>query len=353
MGRNAKWYPIVLMGFFLFVFAMLIPGSPATSAAADEVIKWRIQGHTPPVGAHFQHGLQAVADKVKQRSNGRFVIETFGVGSFVPAKEIFNAVRRGMLEGGFTSSGFIQNQVPLAAVSNGLPFGLLDTWEAAYFTQSSGIEQMMQEALLKFGTYYYSDSVNSWELVSKKPIKSIDDFKGIKVRSTGLMEKYFASIGAAPTFVPPAELYTALATGVVDAAHFGDAYGAKNMKLFEVCKYNLTTPLVFGASTIWVINQKAFDSLPKDLQDILHNTLTENFWLHTFQNKLALIQTRREIQQEDKVTITDLPPAEFDKMQRAALKLWDEVAAESPECAKGVKMLVDFNKSLGRLQDVK
>jgi len=101
-----------------------------------------------------------------------------------------------------------------------------------------------------------------------------------------------------------------------------------------------------------VINKKAFDDLPKDLQDILHSTLTEHFWTHTFQNKFMVEEAYRRVQKQDKVELTELPPAEFEKMQRAAVKIWDEVAAKSPECAKGVKMLIDFNKSLGRLQDL-
>ncbi len=346
-------FGMVSLGFFLLVFVGLIPGSPASATAAGDVIKWRCQAHTPPVqGGHYKYGLLAVADEIKKRTNGRFIIEAYGEGSFVPAKEIFNAVRRGMLEAGFASSAYIQSQVPLAAVSNGLPFGLRDTWEAAYFIQMTGIEQMMKDALLKYGCYYYSDSVNAWELALKKPVKTMEDFKGLKLRSAGMMEKYFASIGAAPTFLPASELYTGLATGVVDGAHFGDVIGAEPLKLFEVCKYHLTTPLLYGASTIWLINKKAFDSLPKDLQDILHSTLTEHFWTHTFQNRFMVEEAYQRIQKQDKVQLLELPPAEFEKMQKAALKIWDEVAAKSPDCAKGVKMLVDFNKSLGRLKDV-
>jgi TRAP-type C4-dicarboxylate transport system substrate-binding protein len=353
MRRSAIMLGMVSLGLFLLVFGGLIPGSPVPARAASDVIKWRCQAHTPPVqGGHYKYGLLAVADEIKSRTNGRFIIEPYGEGSFVPAKEIFNAVRRGMLEAGFASSAYIQSQVPLAAVSNGLPFGLRDTWEAAYFIQMTGIEQMMKDALLKYGCYYYSDSVNAWELALKKPVKTMEDFKGLKIRSAGMMEKYFASIGAAPTFLPASELYTGLATGVVDGAHFGDVIGAEPLKLFEVCKYHLTTPLLYGASTIWLINKKAFDSLPKDLQDILHSTLTEHFWTHTFQNRFMVEEAYQRIQKQDKVQLIELPPAEFEKMQKAALKIWDEVAAKSPECAKGVKMLIDFNKALGRLKDV-
>ncbi len=354
MKRSIHIIGILSAVLAFFVFTGIFPILSSSALAAGEVVKWKCQAHTPAVpGGHYKNGLLAVVDEIKKRTDGRFIIEPFGEGSFVPAKEIHNAVKRGMLEAGFTSSAYIQSQVPLAAVSNGLPFGLRDAWEAAYFMQVAGMEQMMKEALLKLDMYYYSDVVNAWELVLKKPVRTVEDLKGLKLRSAGTMEKFFASVGAAATFLPASEVYTALATGVVDGGHFGDVIGAHPLKLFEICKYHMTTPVLFGASTIWLINKKAFDSLPKDLQNILHSTLTEHFWKHTFQNKFMVEELYRKIQKEDKVELLSFSAADYDKLQQAALKLWDEVAQKSPECAKGVRMLIDFNKSLGRLQGVK
>ena len=45
-----------------------------------------------------------------------------------------------------------------------------------------------------------------------------------------------------------------------------------------------------------------------------------------------------------------LPPADFAKMQVAAMKIWDEIAQKSPECAKAVEMLTDFNRKMGRIK---
>lgn len=348
MKRSVIVFGLSSVLCFFLVFAGFLPVSHETANAADPVIKWRCQAHAPPTSTHYKQGLMVVAEEVRKRTNGRLIIEPYPVGAFVPAKEIFNAVKRGMLEAGFTSSAYIQSQVPLAAVSNGLPFNLENALEAAYFIQMLGIEQMMQEAVEKHGMYYFSVLVNGWELALRKPVRTMEDFKGLKLRSTGIMEKYFASIGAAPSFLPAPEVYPALATGVVDGAHFGDASGADNMKFFEICKYHLTTPLLFGASTIWLLNQKAFDGLPADIQQILKATLVEHFWRHTVSNHYDNQMTLTKIQQKDGVELLTLPPAEFKKMQKAAEKMWDEVAEKSPECAKAVGILKDFNKSLGR-----
>ena len=333
---------------FLICFSGILQGFYDKAMAADAVIKWRCQANTPRASAHYKGGLLVAAELVKQRTGGRLIIEDYPVGSFVPATEIFSAVKRGMLEAGFTSSAYMQDQVPLAAVSNGLPFASASPMEAAHLLQNLGIEKMMQEALAKQGMYYFSALANHWELSLKKPVRTMEDFKGLKLRSAGLMERYFASIGAAPTFLPSSECYPALATGVVDAAHFGSATGSYSFKFFEICKYHLATPLLFGASTVWLINQNSFDKLPKDIQEILRATLVERFWKHTasyhFENEIILAKIPKEFG----VEVLRLPPEEYKKMQDAAKKLWDEVAEKSPEGAKGVQILKDFNKSLGR-----
>ena len=348
MKRSLGMIGLVSMFCFVLVLSGILPGSYKTALAADAVIKWKCQAHVPAVSDHYRDGLLVTADLVRQRTGGRLIIEPYPVGAFVPAVEVFSAVKRGMLQAGFSSSAYIQDQVPLAAVSNGLPFGLANTVEAEYYIQNLGIEKMMQEAMVKQGMYYFSALVNSWELVSKKPMRTVEDFKGLKVRSAGLMAKLFAAIGAAPTFLPGAEVYPALATGVVDAAHFGSVAGADSFKLYEVCKYHLTTPLLFGASTIWLINKNAFDKLPEDIQRILTTTLVERFWEHSTMYHVNDLRILSRLEKEEGVEATTLPPAEYKKIQEAAKKLWDQVAAKGPECAKGVQILKDFNKSMGR-----
>ena len=132
-----------------------------------------------------------------------------------------------------------------------------------------------------------------------------------------------------------------------------ERYSARELMLMAVFaaiggSFILTTPLIFGASTIWLLNQKAFDKLPADIQQILKATLVEHFWSHTVSNHFDNQMTLTKIQQKDGVELLTLPPAEFKKMQKAAEKIWDDVAKKSPEAAKGVEILKDFNKSLGR-----
>jgi TRAP-type mannitol/chloroaromatic compound transport system substrate-binding protein len=337
---------VVLAGFILL--AMLSVGGPAL--AAEKVYTWKCPAHWPMASSSYKDSLQVVAERIKERTNGRLIIEPYPSGALIPGKEVFSAVKRGMVPIGITSSAYDLAQVPLLNVNSGLPLNFAEVWEAVYFYQWLGFEQMVKDEFAKHGLMYYTDKVYPTELALKKPVRTFEDFKGLKLRSSGILQTFLTSIGAAASYIPGGEIYAALASGVMDGAHWGAVQGSNSMKFYEVCKYHLRPALNVAATDYWIINKKEFEKLPKDLQEILTKALEEEFWLRTNQYLFQENTTLSKIQKEQGVELITLPPAEFAKMQVAAMKTWDEVAQRSPECEKAVKMLMDFNRQMGRIR---
>ena len=209
---------------------------------------------------------------------------------------------------------------------------------------------MLKDECAKHGLFYFTDKVYPTELSLKKPVRKFEDFKGLKLRSSGILQKFLTSIGAAASYMPGSEIYAALASGVMDGAHWGAVQGSASMKFYDVNKYHLRPALNVAATDIWLVNQKAFDKLPKDLQDILLTTLEEQFWLRTNQYIFLENKALSKVIKEQGVELITLPPAEYAKMQTAAIKIWDEVAQKGPQCAKAVGMLKDFNRTMGRIK---
>lgn len=318
------------------------------SYGADKVIRWKCQVHWPAASVSYKDSAEVVINKIKERTNGRLDIELFPAGSLIPSKEIFNAVKRGMIEIGVSAVAYYRDQVPLAAIASGLPMNFTNVWECSYYHQWMGFEKMMREACAKHGVFYSTDKVYPTELVSKKPIRSMADFKGLKIRSSGVLQQYLTSIGAAASYLPGGEVYAALASGVVDAAHWGAIQGADSMKFYDVCKYHLKPALNIAATDTWLVNQKALDSLPPDLKKVVISTLEEHFWRRTNQYEYLEAVSLPKIQKEYGVEVITLPPEEVKKMQKAAEPLWDQVAKQNPECAEAVEMLRNMQSTLGR-----
>jgi len=337
---------VVLAGIVLL--AMFSVGG--TALAAEKVYTWKCPAHWPMASSSYKDSLQVVAERVKERTNGRLIIEPYPAAALFPGKENFNAVKRGMVPMAVTSAAYDLAQVPLLNVNSGLPLNFSEVWEAVYFYKWLGFEQMVKDEFAKHGLMYFTDKLYPTELSVKKPVRTFEDFKGLKIRSSGVLQKYLTSIGAAASYIPGGEVYTALASGVIDGAHWGAVQGSLSMKFYEISKYHLRPALNIAATDYWVINKKEFEKLPKDLQEILVKTLEEEFWLRTNQYLYQENISLTKIQKELGVELITLPPADFAKMQVAAMKLWGEIAQTSPECAKAVEMLTDFNRQMGRIK---
>jgi len=344
---KVKVLKLASLATLLFFSTLLILGGNA-SAAADKVYKWRCQVHLPSASTSFKPSCEGLVNKLQERTNGRLQIELYPAGSLIPSKEIFNSVKRGMIQMGMAAASYYRDQVPLANVGSGLPFNFKDTWEAAYYYQTLGFEKMMRTECAKHGVYYSTDKVIPTELCLKKSVTSLDDFKGLKLRSSGVSQLFLTSIGAAASYFPGPEVYPALASGVVDGAHWGGIGGNYTMGLYEIAKYQFKPSLNITGMETWLINQKAIDKLPKDMQDIVYSTLKEHFWEITNLNSFLENEKLSKIQKELGVTVCSPSDEEFSKIQKEAIKMWDKVAKKGPQCAKAVQMLKDFNTSMGR-----
>jgi len=316
--------------------------------AAGKVFKWKCQSHWPTASPSYQDSLLSLIDKLKKRSDGRLIIEPFPAGALVPSKEAYNAVKRGMVQMATNSPAYLRSKLTTAGIAYGLPFAFQNNWESIYFTKHLGFEKIIRKEAAKDGVFYASEKSYPTELVLKKPVRSLADFKGLALRSTGTLQKLFTKIGAAASYLPGAEIYPALASGVKDGAHWGAAQGANKMGFYEVCKYHLK-PSVSFAVDVWLFNQKAIDKLPQDLQKILYSTVEEHFFTRSIEYIYQETVTLAKVQKERGVQVVTIPAEDMNKITRIAVELWDEEAKKGPEAVKALDLLKNYLKSLGRM----
>ena len=106
----------------------------------------------------------------------------------------------------------------------------------------------------------------------KKEIKSVADFKGLKMRIPGLAGKVYATLGVDVKLLPGGEIFPALERGVIDAAEFVGPYQDRRLGLQKAAKYYYTTGWHEPATVSeLLINKAAWEKLPKDLQAVVEN----------------------------------------------------------------------------------
>ncbi len=339
---RAVWIVSVLLS------VCLVPALASQAMAADPVVKWRCQAGIALSSPTFTESVVRVANQIKAETNGRLVIETFPAGALIPNEEIFPAVKRGMLEMGFAVPAYWKSDIPVATVC-ALPYAFKDYWEVMYFYKKLGFEKMLSDEVAKHNVLYWTDHALPVEIVTKTPIRTLADLKGKKIRTYGQFAKFFSEIGAQPVSASGPEIYTGLATGVFEGAHWAGAVGANSLALYEVCKNHMKPSISLGTEEGFFINKKAFDKLPKDVQKIVKDILDNQFWIRTIEYAYHEEEVLGKVVEKQGVKVITLPVEDQKKMAQAAVKIWDEIGKGGPNNAKAIEMLKKYLKEVGRL----
>ncbi len=333
---------VILVG----ILAFCIASTGFAQQPAGKVFKWKFQSHWPAASASFKPLKKYFDEDLKKLTGGRLEITLHPAAALVPTKELFDASRKGTVDGGTGSGAYWMTIVPIAAVPGNCPMTFRDTWEGLYFHFVMGFEDMLKEAHAKHNLLYYTEKIYPTAMIGRKPIQKIEDFKGYKIRSSGMIADMFRDLGAAPTLIHGPELYLSLQTGVVDGAHWGAAQGALTMKLCEVAKYYIQPNLAMSGTDAIIINKDSFNALPKDLQDLLDLALKERVWRRSHEYIMGEMNALETMKKKYGVKVVTLPPEDQKKMMKVAMKEWDKVAAKDAFAGKGISMLKDFLKKL-------
>lgn len=325
------------------------PAAPPTVTAPPKTFEWKFQSHWPAASVSYAPFKKFCEEEILKLTDGRLKITVYPADTFMPTKDMFEAWRTNALQGG-TGSVYWTSIVPLEAVSGNCPFAFRDAWEVQYFHMQLGFEDALKKAHEAAGVKYWTEKWYPTAMISKKPVKTLADLKGLKVRSSGAIADMLKEVGAAPTLIPGAEIYTALQTGVVDAAHWGAASGAYSMKFHEVAKYYIQPNLAFCATDWVAISKKAWDELPKDLQLIVDLAFRERAWDRSNEYYLDEMDALNAMVTKHGVKVVTMDAEAQKALQAAAFKVWDQVAAMSADNAQWVGVMKDFLKKLGYLQ---
>jgi len=327
---------------------LAVAAAPAiiTSAKAQSKVTWKVQSHWPKASGSFKDSLGVLAQELEAKSDGRFKLEMLGAGEIAKGGEIFNVVRRGVVQMGTTSPAYNLAEAELMSLYMGIPGTLRDPWEAMHLNKNLGLEAALNEQVKPKGVFYMADKAYPTELVLKKKIESADELAGIKVRSAGSLLEYLNAAGFAPQQVAGPEIYQALATGVVDGAHWGAAIGALSMKFWEVAKVHMK-PAILIAQDVYIMNLDAFNKLPDDLKLIFTSTVENRYFQRSVEYKhQEALALNTGITKMD-VTVEHYPDAVLAKMAEASKTLMAKEMEKGPKAKEYGEKVQGLMKDLG------
>lgn len=224
-------------------------------------------GHTNAANEVQDMGLQKMNALLKSEAGGKVALEDFPGGQLGDEQQLAEGVMLGTVDMAMVSNAMLSNYVDDFKVFD-MPFlfptvqGLGDKVDANF--------DMLQKAANAKGFQLiavYSSGIRN--LMTKKPINSMEDLSGLKIRTmqNPVHVAAFRAYGANPTPMSYSELYGALQSGVVDGAE-GASTGYDGMKFYEVAPDYATVGWLNMLAPI-VMQKAAFDALPGDVQSAL------------------------------------------------------------------------------------
>ncbi len=322
--------------------------SSAPALANQAKIRWRMVTSWPPGFPILQTGAERFARRVSEMSGGRLSIHVFAGGELVPPLGVFDAVSQGSVHCGHSAAYYWAGKCPAAQWFTSVPFGLdaqgMNTW--MYF--GGGLE-LWEDVYAKFGLVPRPAGNTGVQMGGwfNRKIRSMADFKGLKMRIPGLGGKVISKAGGVVVLLPGGEIYTSLERGVIDATEWVGPAHDMRMGFQRVAKYYYTPGWHEPGSTLELMfNKKAYDSLPADLRSVVDAAAAElNVeMLSEFEAENA--KALKKLKADGKVQILSFPPEVLAQLRQLAQETLEEVAAGDPLSAKVNSEFQAFRKQL-------
>jgi TRAP-type transport system periplasmic protein len=235
----------------------------ATGASAQTVVE---VGHTTTLDSHYGMGMTRFGEVLEELSGGQFSLEQHPASALGGERELIEAVQIGTLDMVITSSGPLPNFVPETQVLD-LPF-LFRDYDHARGVLDGEIGQELLAKIDESGMKALAWTENGFRHItnSRRPVRTPQDLAGLKIRTmeNPIHLRAFEALGAAPTPMSFAELFTALQQGVVDAQE--NPIVVISVSRFSEVQDHLTLSGHLYSPAIILMSQSLWDGLSEEEQ---------------------------------------------------------------------------------------
>jgi len=240
-------------------------------AIAQGLREWRLVTSWPRGLPGVGTGTQRMADSITRMSDGRLKVKLYAAGELVPALACFDAVADGTAEMGHDASYYHTNKSEAMAMYTTFPWGLT-AGEMSGWVHHAGGQELWDELYAPFGIKPFLAGNTGTQMLGwfRREINTLEDLKGLKFRTPGNGGKVMTKLGATVITLPGGEIFAALQSGAVDAAEWIGPYNDLSLGFYQVAQYYYSPGYHEPGSALQLmINRKAYEGLPADLQEIV------------------------------------------------------------------------------------
>ena len=306
--------------------------SMSISAASARVYHWKLAMTWPTNLPPFSDTVYKFADDVKKMSNGQLIIRVDSKNKHKSPFGIFDMVRAGQYEMGHTASYYYKGKDPNTMFFTTIPFGMIAAEQWAWFYYGNGMKYM-EKVYNKYNIMAFPGGATGNQMGGwfRKPINSLADLKGLKMRIPGLAGEVMAKLGVTVTNIAPGELYTSLERGNIDALEWVGPGMDIRMGFHEIAKYYYTGWHEPATSLTYFVNKRKWDKLPDNLKAILKDAMKANAFDMYVQNYDMSARAWKKMKEEyPQIKVKTFPPEVLKAMKKATDEVLAKYASKDP-----------------------
>ena len=318
--KRAIGYLILVIFMTTALFAVLFP----LSAAAGPIKL--SYANFPPAPTFPCVQMERWKKEVEKRTNGKVVVNTYPGGTLLGAKNMMDGVIAGQADIGNLCMAYQPGRFVVTNATS-LPLGIPNAHKGSLVLWDLWQKYQPEEfGKVKVLAMFTTAPTN---IMSKVPVRTLEDLKGLDLRASGGAAQILAAWGANPVGMPMPATVEALQKGVVKGL-YSSLEVMKDFKFAESCKYVTMTDTVIYPFAV-VMNMNSWNKLPKEVQQVMEDLRVEQSeWTGKYMDdhvKAAM----EWAQNEQKVEVIRLSPEEKARWDAKLAPLTAKWAAEAKD----------------------
>lgn len=318
-------------------------GAPYVIAQQKTTIRWRLQTYAGPALA--EHVCKPGIEAFNKAANGEMIIEQYNADQLVPQGELFRAVQAGTIDAAQSDDDSMAAPVDVSIFAAYFPFASRYSLDVPVLWNWWGLNKIWEESYAKIPgvTWLNTGSWDPCNFATTKPINHLEDLKGLRVYMFPTGGKFMQRFGVVPMALPYVDVQMAIQTGELDGVCWCGITETYTVGWADVTKYYLTNPVSGAWAGSYFVNTKKWEALPEHLKAlfIMSTNVSHYYRLHWYWWGEAHYRTKG-----GKLELTTIPPEEWKIVEDEAVKFWDEIASQSPDKAKVVAILKEYNETM-------
>jgi len=308
--------------------------------------KWKMATSFTADNLYYSKCAVAICDRIAQLSNGRLVIEPYPAGKLVEAFGVFDAVSSGQVEVGHSWPGYWTAKDPSFALFSSIPNNMVYAeWSIWLYGPSKGID-LWRELYARYNLVPFPGGLTGSEfgVFTNKPLRTLDDFKGMRIRMPGMGADVLKELGAIPVQIPQGQIKDALQNGEVDGFEYSAPVIDWMLGFDSNSTPYVTLPSWHQPSAIGetIVNEDAWNRLPNDLKAIFEAVCKEVSMVDFLSYMEGLNAVYMQKYEEGNIQILELNAEAMNKITQITEELANAHAVQNSFYAKVLQSQRDF-----------